>query len=226
VGPPPALRLGFTTETPLETPGTQPSRAPELDPPRSDEGLDDWFARRLEAKGIRSGRPQLPLARVLAVAALAVAVGLLLWVLTGIGGGSSTAANTHTGNGPTTSPPPPASSGSTGTTKTTPKIPWKTIPLEIFNGFSATVPAAATAQSQLQSLGWTVTTINNTSPQSTTTTFVVYPPGKLAAAKVVAHRLRLGKPVPLAQATAQGVPSTLTSVAIVLGPSGIPTAGG
>jgi hypothetical protein len=43
---------------------------------------------------------------------------------------------------------------------------------------------------------------------------------------VVAHRLHLGKPVPLAQATAQGVPSTLASVAIVLGPSGIPSAGG
>jgi LytR cell envelope-related transcriptional attenuator len=225
VGPPPAPRLGFTRETPLETPGTQPSRAPELDPPRSDEGLDDWFARRLEAKGIRSGKPQLPLARVLAVAALAVAVGLLLWVLTGIGG-SSTAANTHTGGGPTASPPPPTSSGSTGTTKTTPKIPWKTIPLEIFNGFSQTVPAAATAQSQLQAQGWTVTTINNTSPQSTTTTFVVYPPGKLAAAKVVAHRLHIKQVLPLAQATAQGVPSTLASVAIVLGPSGIPSAGG
>jgi hypothetical protein len=226
VGPPPVPRLGFTKETPLETPGTQQSRAPQVDPPRSDEGLDDWFARRLEAKGINAGRPRLPVARVLAVAALAVAVGLLLWVLTGIGNSGSSTATTHTGGGGSTATPPPPSSGGSSTGKKTkpPAIPWKTVPLTIFNGYSATVPAAATAESQIKNLGGTVVNITNTSPQTTTATYVAYPPGKLAAARAVAQRFHLGKPVPVAEAA--GVPTSLSTVAIVLGPQGIPTAGG
>jgi LytR cell envelope-related transcriptional attenuator len=161
---------------------------------------------------------------VLAVGALAVAVGLLLWVLTGIGKTPSSAStNTRTG-GQTTAPPTQATStGETPPAKHT-KIPWRTIPLEIFNGYSPTVPAAATAQAQLQAIGWTITDITNTSPQTTTATYVVYPPGKLAAAKVVAHRLHIKQVVPLARAT--GVPTTLASVAIVLGPDGLPAAGG
>ena len=220
---PPAPPLKFTKETPLETPGTQQSSAPQVDPPRSDEGLDDWFARRLEAKGISAGARGLPVARVLAVAALAVAVGTLLWVLTGIGHSSKSTPGTHTqtGGGPTTSPPP--TSGTTGKKTKPPAISWKTVPLTIFNGYSPTVPAAGTAETQLKALGGNVVNITNTSPQTTTATYVAYPVGKLAAATAVAKRFHLGKPVPVSQAA--GVPTDLATVAIVLGPNGIPTAG-
>lgn len=161
---------------------------------------------------------------MLAVAALAVAVGMLLWVLTGIGHHTTPTANTHTqtGGGQNTTPPP--QSGTTAKKTKPPAISWKTVPLTIFNGFSLTVPAAGTAEAQVKALGGTVVTISNTSPQSTTSTYVAYPVGKLAAAKAVAKRFHLGKPIPVSQAA--GVPTNLATVAIVLGPSGLPTAGG
>ena len=50
---------------------------------------------------------------------------------------------------------------------------------------------------------------------------MVYPPGKKAPAKAVAAQLGLGTPVALADAT--GVPADLTTVAVVLGPEGLPS---
>ena len=59
----------------------------------------------------------------------------------------------------------------------------------------------------------------------TKSTIVVYVPGKLAWARVVAQRLGLPAPVPIAQAP--GVVSTQTdSVAIVLGPNLLPNGAG
>ena len=51
-----------------------------------DEGLDDWFARRLEAQGIRARRPRIPAARIGAVVALAAAIFIFGWVLQGASG--------------------------------------------------------------------------------------------------------------------------------------------
>ena len=132
---------------------------------------------------------------------------------------SNPTSHTQTGGGPTTSPPP-TSGTTTGKKTKPPAVSWKTVPLTIFNGYSATVPAAGTAETQLKALGGTVVNITNTSPQTTTATYVAYPVGKLAAAKAVAKRFHLGKPVPLQQAA--GVPTDLATVAIVLGPNGIP----
>ena len=40
----------------LRTPGERSQEKPPFDPPRGDEGLDDWFARRLESQGIKARR--------------------------------------------------------------------------------------------------------------------------------------------------------------------------
>jgi LytR cell envelope-related transcriptional attenuator len=159
---------------------------------------------------------------VLAVGALAVAVGTLLWVLSGIGS-SSTSGTTSTPSthASTTSTQP--GGGTTTKPKSHPSVSWKQIPLTILNGYSATAPAASDAQTTLRAAGWTVNSINNTQPQTTTATYVAYPPGQLAAAKVVAHRLHLPKPVPISQAA--GVDPTLATVVIVLGPNGLPAGG-
>jgi LytR cell envelope-related transcriptional attenuator len=208
----------------LETRGTNPPSGPELDPPRGDEGLDDWFARRLAAQGILSRRVGFPISRVVAVAALAVAVGLALWVMSGLGS-SSTAAKTSSapsGSSAHTTPGP-----STGKKKKhNPAVLWNHVPLTVYNGYSATIPSAGSTQALLKQHGWSVFAISDTSPQNPAlvTSYVVYPAGKLAAAKVVAARLHLKPPV--AVASAPGVPSTLTTVAIVLGSSLLPALGG
>ena len=67
-----------------------------FDPPRGDEGLDDWLARRLEAQGIVANRPGFPTARILAVVGLVAALGALFWVISSAGGGSSSTAPTTT----------------------------------------------------------------------------------------------------------------------------------
>ncbi len=53
------------------------------------------------------------------------------------------------------------------------------------------------------------------------TTEVVYPPGKKAKAQTVATKLGLDAPVALADVPQ--VPQDLTTVAIVLGPEGLPS---
>ena len=63
--------------------------AAPVGPPRGDEGLDDWFTRRLEAQGIAARGHGFPTARVLSVIALIVAVVALFWVIRDATGSSS-----------------------------------------------------------------------------------------------------------------------------------------
>ena len=65
----------------LRTPGERSQEKPPFDPPRGDEGLEDWFARRLESQGIKARRARIPFARILAVVALAAALIALVFVL-------------------------------------------------------------------------------------------------------------------------------------------------
>jgi len=103
------------------------------------------------------------------------------------------------------------------------KAQWKQIPLTVLNGFGG-ANAAATAQTQLRQAGWHVVSIGDAS-HDTQSTIVVYVPGKLSQARVVASRLGLPPPVPIAQAA--GVLSTQTDgVAIVLGSNLLPNGTG
>ena len=205
----------------LRTPGGAPGGGdPPFDPPRGDEGLDDWFARRLEAQGIKAGRARIPVARILAVVALVVALGVFGWVL------NSASSSKKAATTPTTTPPPSASTGGSTTTTagTKAKKPtWKKIPITVLNGFGGP-NAAGTTKAELAKAGWHVVGVADASPV-TTSTIVVYVPGKLAWARIVAERLGLPAPVPIAQAPGV-VPSQTDSVAIVLGPNLLPNGAG
>jgi hypothetical protein len=207
----------------LRTPGGRTGGEPPFDPPRGDEGLDDWFARRLEAQGIRARRPRIPVARIGAVIALAAALFIFGWVLQSASGGSSAT---------TTTPPTHRTVVTHGTTPPggTGKVPakhakpqWKTIPLTILNGFGG-ANAASTAQSQLRAAGWHVVSIADAAPD-TASTIVVYVPGKLSQARIVAGRLGLPPPVPIAQAPGV-LPTQTDGVAIVLGSNLLPNGTG
>jgi hypothetical protein len=198
--------------------------APPHDPPRGDEGLDDWFARRLESHGIDSGRRPGSSARVVAVSALAVAVVLLVWVLYSAGGSGSSSASS-----PTTPTIPPAgsqkaktSSNSTGTTNAAAPVPWNQVHVTVLNG-TTTPNLAASAQSTLTAAGWNIAGAGDASPEFTTTE-VVYPPGKQVPAQTVAKKLGL---TAVPESSISGFTSTppLTTVAVVLGPSGLPATG-
>lgn len=204
----------------LRTPGGRTGGEPPFDPPRGDEGLDDWFARRLEAQGIKAGRARIPIARILAVVALVGTLAVFGWVLAGATSSSNTAPP------PTTPAPPTTPTGGKSTTppKKAKKPRWQHIPLTILNGFDPAQSAAGAAKAELVRAGWRVTGVADASPL-TKQTIVVYVPGKLALATIVAHRLGLPAPVPIAQAA--GVVSTQTdSVAIVLGPDLLPNGAG
>jgi LytR cell envelope-related transcriptional attenuator len=204
----------------LRTPGERSEEKPPFDPPRGDEGLDDWFARRLESQGIRARRAHVPITRIAAVTALVVALIGLLFVLKAASSNTTTATLTSTQTPPTG---PGVTTTSTTTVKTTHKPAWKQVKLTILNGFGG-ANAAGTAKTQLQQAGWTVIGVADASPD-TTSTIVVYVPGYLNQAKVVAARLGLPAPVPISQAT--GVVSTQTdSVAIVLGRNLLPNGTG
>ena len=206
----------------LRTGGGRTDGDPPFDPPRGDEGLDDWFARRLEAQGISAGRRRIPVARILALAALLATLAALGWILNGASSGSSAS---------TTTPPkshqsvPTGGTGTGGTSTKKPKKPqWQRIPLTVLNGFGG-ANAAGAARAELKKAGWQVLSAADAAQPLTTATIVAYVPGRLAWATIVAHRLGLGKPVPIAQAT--GVLSTQTDgVAIVLGPNLLPNGAG
>lgn len=200
--------------------------APPHDPPRGDEGLDDWFARRLESHGIDSGRRPGSSARVVAVGALAVAVVLLVWVLYSAGGSGSSSASS-----PTTPTIPPAgsqkantssSSNNTGTTNAPAPVPWNQVHVTVLNG-TTTPNLAGSAQSTLTAAGWNIAGAGDASPEFTTTE-VVYPPGKQVPAQTVAKKLGL---TAVPESSISGFTSTppLTTVAVVLGPSGLPATG-
>ncbi len=205
----------------LRTPGDRADGDPPFDPPRGDEGLDDWFTRRLEAQGIKAGRRRPPIARILALVALVAALGIFGWVLNSASSSPKTAATTGTHTHTNTTG---ATGGTTGTTtKKTKKPAWQRIPLTILNGFGG-ANAAATAKTQLDKAGWKVVAIGDAGT-STNSTIVVYVPGKLSLAKIVATRLGLPAPVPIAQAPGV-VPTQTDNVAIVLGSNLLPSANG
>ena len=194
-----------------------------FDPPRGDEGLDDWLTRRLEAQGIVANRAGFPTARILAVLGLVAALIALFWVISGTGGSSQNATPTTT---PPTGTTTPTTTGGQqgGGKKYATKIDWRTIPLTVLNGYGAT-GAAGAAQQQLTAQGWQVVAASNASTSSITQTVVVYAPGKLRDAKVVATRLHLPAPVALADTT--GVAEARAGgVAILLGSDGLPAVAG
>jgi hypothetical protein len=204
----------------LRTPGGRTGGDPPFDPPRGDEGLDDWFARRLEAQGIKAARARIPIARILAVVALVGALAALGWVLAGASSPSKTVT-------PATTQTPPAvpTSGTTTNSaeKKAKKAVWKRIPITVLNGFGG-ANAAGNARASLEKAGWHVVSVADASPD-TSQTIVVYVPGKLAWARIVAKRLGLPAPVPIGQAP--GVVATQTdSVAIVLGSNLLPNGTG
>jgi hypothetical protein len=206
------------------TGGTGGPGGGEFDPPRGDEGLDDWLTRRLEAQGIVANRAGFPTARILAVVGLVAALLALFWVISSAGSGSSTSGSpaTHTSTGTTTTQGTTTSTGQGGGKRQ--KVNWRSIPLTILNGYGGS-GAASAAQQQLTTQGWTVVGASNASTSSVTQTVVVYAPGKLAAAKTVAKRLHLPAPVALADAT--GVAEAPAGgVAILLGSDGLPAVGG
>ena len=198
--------------------GGDSPHGPDFDPPRGDEGLDDWFARRLEAQGIVASRPGFPTARILAVLGLVAAVAAFGWVILGAGGSSS--------SGTTSTPTSQTTHKTTGTGPTGGKkqhggaVNWRAVKLTVLNGYGVT-GAASTAQAELRAQGWNVVAAANAGVTSVQETFVVYAPGMRAEARVVAKRLQLPAPKPIAQA--EGVqPASTDGVAIVLGANGIP----
>ena len=204
----------------LRTPGERTGGDPPFDPPRGDEGLDDWFARRLEAQGIKAGRARIPIARILALVALVGALGALGWVLAR----SLEQDDRHADDEQHADRARKREHDDTTTAgKKATKPTWQKIPLTVLNGFGGT-NAAGTAKAQLVKAGWHVVGVADASPV-TKATIVVYVPGKLAWAQIVARRLGLPAPVPIAQAA--GVVSTQTdSVAIVLGSDLLPNGAG
>jgi hypothetical protein len=179
-----------------------------------EEHLDDWFARRLQSQGIpsRLGGPSTP--RLLAVVGLLLALAAFLWALSSVGAHtSSSPSTTHTAPNPGTTGFQTTGGGNGGKQKTGGKISWKTVTVDVLNGFGGN-GAAASAASELRAKGWTVGTTGNA--QGITKTEVVYLPGHRAQAKAVAKRLGLLPPVPIAQASGVSVADT-SGVAIVLG---------
>jgi hypothetical protein len=159
------------------------------------------------------------------VGALAVAVALLVWVLYSAGGSGTSSASS-----PTTPKIPPAGtqksqkhgkSNTSGTSNTTPPVPWNHVHVTVLN--STTTPnLAGSAQTALASTGWNIAGTGDSSP-ALTSTEVVYPPGKKVPAQTVAGKLGLTA-VPESSISGFATTPPLTTVAIVLGPDGLPSA--
>jgi len=195
----------------LETRDQPTSRAEDA----TEEHLDDWFARRLQSQGIPSRLGGASTSRLLALGGLVLALLAFLWALSSVGAHTSTSSTTPNTN-PVTAPTPPANAGGggNGSTAHNGKVRWNNVTVDILNGFGGQ-GAAASAASQLSQKGWTVGITGNAT--GITSTEVVYLPGHRKEARVVAKKLGLGSPVPIAQAT--GVPADATKgVALVLGP--------
>jgi hypothetical protein len=189
------------------------------DPPGAAERLDEWFTRRLEAQGIPLSGRRLPTARILAVAGLGAALLGLFWALSGAGGKTTAAP---VASNPTTQPTTPTTTGGGPKTKpATQPISWRSVKVDVLNGYGGS-GAATTAATALQAAGWKVGTTGDVGT-SATRTYVVYAKGHWAQARAVAAKLGLGPPIPIASAS--GIPpGATTGVAIVLGPSGLPSA--
>jgi hypothetical protein len=206
---------------------TREERSREAAPEQADDEhhLEDWFARRLESQGIPSRVPRGVNTRILAVGGFAVALLGLIWAFSVAGPGSeNTSSATPTSkqsSGPSTTNSSGTPDNTNGGTKNKPKAPaWNTITVDVLNG-SGISGAAAAASTTMSGAGWH-TGVTGDAGTDTTTTTVVYAPGHRAEAQVVAKKLGLSTPVPIA--SAPGVPSTATTgVAVVLGPDGLPS---
>src|SRR5579862_8015421 len=191
-----------------EDPGTMTEPAH----PRGDEHLDEWFARRLEAQGIgRRRRPPLAMGRVFSVLGFVLGVGAVGVVL-------YTSGHGHTSAGGSTTTPPPTSTGKTSKDRT-PTPPWKRIRLTVLNGFGGT-GAAGRVAAQLTHEGFNVIGHGN-GGTSTTATYVAYAPGYEIGAALIARKLSLPAPIPLAQA-AGVTPTSTMHIVLVLGPNLVP----
>ncbi|HYW29638.1 MAG TPA: LytR C-terminal domain-containing protein [Gaiellales bacterium] len=182
-----------------------------------EEHLDDWFTRRLQSQGIPSRLGGTPTSRMLAVGGLALALLAFLWALSSVGSHASSSSGSPATT-PVTTPAPPANGGggggNGGSSKQHSTMTWKSVTIDVLNGFGGQ-GAAASAATQLSQKGWKVGVTGNASGISSTE--VVYLPGHRKEALIVAKKLGLGTPVAIAQAT--GVPADATKgVAIVLGP--------
>ena len=184
---------------------------------QGEEHLDDWFSRRLQSQGIPSRLGAPPIARILALVGLGLALLALIWALSSVGPSSSsppvtttappvTNANGGNGNG---------NGGNGGQTTTPAKVSWRDVTVDVLNGFGSSGAAGTTAD-ELRTAGWTVGRTGNASGIASSE--VVYLPGNRAEAAAVAKKLGLPAPIPIAQATGVAAGST-DGVAIVLGPN-------
>lgn len=153
------------------------------------------------------------MSRLLAVGGLAFALLAFLWALSVVGPHKSSSAGT-------TSPPPSTSTGGNGgtgggTTFKTGKNAWKTVSVDVLNGFGGN-GAAASAEAALQAKGWQTGATGNAT--GITKTEVVYLPGFKGQARVVAKKMHLMPPLAVAQVPGVS-PSSTTGVALVLGPN-------
>jgi hypothetical protein len=190
----------------LET-RSRPARAGNDD---GEEHLDDWFARRLDEQGIPRKLGAASSSRILAIVGLTLALSAFLWAISSVG--SSNTGSAGTGGTTGTAPSPGTGNGSG---KTGGRVTWKQVTLDVLNGTSIN-GGAASAMAELQARGWKTGKTGNAS--GVPKTEIVFLPGFRKQAKVVAHKLGLSPPVPIAQAS--GVPASETSgVALVLGPN-------
>ncbi|HEY0388143.1 MAG TPA: LytR C-terminal domain-containing protein [Gaiellales bacterium] len=179
-----------------------------------EEHLDDWFARRLQSQGIPSRLGGTPTPRLLAVGGLVLALVAFLWALSSVGAHTGSTGATAPTTPKTTVAPPANNQGTGSTKKHNGKLTWRDVTVDVVNGFGGP-SAAAQAASQLSQKGWSVGVTGNATGIASTE--IVYLPGNLKAARVVARKLGLGTPVAIAQAT--GVAADAThGVAVVLGP--------
>jgi hypothetical protein len=202
----------------------RPSRRKKEQEESSDEHLDDWFARRLDAQGIPAKLGGPSTSRILAVVGLGLALLAFLWAVSSVGPSSS--------GTPTATTTPPATTGTTGgngsgnggggnSLPASGPVTWKNVTVDVLNGFGGN-GAAASASTVMRAAGWKVGTTGNAS--GITKTEVVFLPGYKGEAKVVAKKLKLGAPVPIAQAP--GVtPTSTNGVAVVLGPDQLGASG-
>lgn len=152
------------------------------------------------------------MSRVLAVGGLALALAAFLWALSVVGPHKSSSAATTT--------PPPTSTGGGGggggaTSFKTGKTAWKTVTVDVLNGFGGN-GAAASAASAMQAKGWKTGATGNATGISKTE--VVYLPGFKRQARAVARKLGLMPPVLISKVPGVS-PSSTTGVALVLGPN-------
>jgi hypothetical protein len=207
----------------LESPEGRARRRREPAAPRADEGLEDWFTRRLAAEGIPARRQlRVPVARVVAVGALLAALGGFTWAVSVPSADSEHTAAPGRSGGKNDGQGRKNGGAKRGDGKSAqPAISWRRVRIDVLNGYGGE-DAAAAASDELRAAGWRIGATANAGT-ATGETIVIYAPGNRRPARVVARRLGLGAPQPIADA--EGVPPTATAgIAILLGPDGLPGA--